>query len=98
MPTLQEWIDKANDINKAVATHNPLHPWFYKDLFADLKGKEEFEPTLELTQEQAIALSVIIGMTGTSLALWMMLNPEVPKAVIEALGKVGSSIVPDVGV
>ena len=96
MATLQEWIDKANDINKAVNTHNPFHPWFYKDLFADLKGKEEFEPTMELTQEQALGLSVVIGASSSALVLWLMLNPEVPKAIVDAIGRVLAEAPPDV--
>lgn len=95
MASIQEWVDKANDIQKVVNERNPMHPAFWKSLFTDVKGEGGDYTKVELTQEQAMFLSGTMGVTAGSLLLWAMLNPEGLANIIKSLGSVVEGAFPD---
>ena len=52
----------------------------------------------ELSTADANAIALLIGASGAMGLLWLALNPQVVQSAIDGISKIGSSIVPDVGV
>ena len=78
-------------------------PWEMEELDKLLTnlGFEKNSGSVEnknLSEFEAQAISVGCGVTAAMVAFYLFNNPQVVQSAIDGVAKIGSSIVPDVGV